>query len=66
MTDKGVLTLDERADLSGLVAVADGYSSVERGGRRLYPHKTEAGQLYFSRARAPSPVLVDWKTNPAA
>lgn len=66
MTDKGVLDMDERADLSRLVEVADGYSSVSRAGKRLFPQKTAAGQLYFSRAPGSIPVLVDWKTDTAA
>ena len=66
MTDKGILELDERADLSRLVIRFDGYSSIKRGAARLFPHKTSAGQLFFSRAVPATPLLVDWKPDTAA
>lgn len=66
MTDRGILELDERADLSRFVVSANGYSGVKRGDKLLFPRQTEAGQLYFSRAAPAAPLLVDWKPDTAA
>lgn len=47
-SDRGQLVMD--GDMSSLKISDDGYSSIKRGGKILYPVRNAAGKVYFSRS----------------